>query len=318
MKICKLFICASLIFISCKRNVKSEYNTMSSFEVLDNINLSSGKIIRLDSFPSKYISSRTVDIWLPDNYSDATDFSVLYMNDGQNLFDAEKTWNKQEWKVDEIVSELIQNKQIPNLIVVAIWNIPESRHQDYFPEKAYEMLVQKDKDSLSEIAKQSGYNMVFNADEYLKFVVEELKPYVDTNFSTRTGVKHTFIAGASMGGLISMYAVCEYPDVFGGAACLSTHWPGVMPAKYNSIPASFFEYMHLHIPRPKNHKFYFDYGTEGLDAYYPQYLKDIDRIFQIKGYTENNYMNLEFEGADHSENSWNRRFDIPLTFLFNN
>lgn len=60
----------------------------------------------------------------------------------------------------------------------------------------------------------------------------------------------------------------------------------------------------------------FDYGTETLDAYYPKYLVDVDKIFEAKGYTRENYMNLEFEGADHSEDSWNRRFDIPLTFLF--
>ena len=155
-----------------------------------------------------------------------------------------------------------------------------------------------------------------NADNYLKFIVEELKPFIDSEFSTLTGYQNTMIAGSSMGGLISMYAVCEYPEVFGGAACISTHWPGVMPSENNPVPAAFFKYMEKNVPSPESHKFYFDYGTQTLDKYYPQYLDDVDRIFNGKGYTIKNYMNLEFEGADHSEDSWNRRFDIPVAFLY--
>jgi len=88
-----------------------------------------------------------------------------------------------------------------------------------------------------------------------------------------------------------------------------------MPVANNPVPSAFFKYMEAHIPAPDLHKFYFDYGTETLDEYYPQYLKDVDRIFNKKGYNIENYMNLEFEGADHSEDSWNRRFDIPVLFL---
>ena len=65
------------------------------------------------------------------------------------------------------------------------------------------------------------------SDNYLKFLVKELKPFIDSSFSTLKDQQNTFIAGSSMGGLISMYAICEYPLVFGGAACLSTHWPGI-------------------------------------------------------------------------------------------
>ena len=112
-----------------------------------------------------------------------------------------------------------------------------------------------------------------------------------------------------------MYAICEYPQVFGGAACVSTHWPGIMPSDNNPMPEAIFKYMQTNLPSPQTHKFYFDYGTETLDEYYPRYLDDVDKIFFSKGYDETNYINLEFAGADHSEDSWNRRFDIPLIFL---
>ena len=77
------------------------------------------------------------------------------------------------------------------------------------------------------------------SDAYLKFLVTELKPFIDSTFSVATDRSNTFIAGSSMGGLISMYAVCEYPAVFGGAACLSTHWPGIFTAENNPIPEAF-------------------------------------------------------------------------------
>lgn len=314
-----LLLLSTTLFLSCKEEKKEPINKGSIIsKELKDINLSSGTIQRIDSFPSKFITPRTVDVWLPDSYSKNKKHAVLYMHDGQMLFDATKTWNKQEWKVDEIVSTLLKEGKIKDLIVIAIWNIPEMRYTDYYPKKSLDLLSKKIRDSIFNQAKKRGDTLTlksFKADDYLKFIVKELKPYVDQHYTTLTDYQNTFIAGSSMGGLISMYAICEYPAIFGGAACISTHWPGIMPSKNNPIPASIFEYMNQHVPSAKTHKFYFDYGTETLDQYYPQYLDAVDNIFFRKGYTEKNYMNLEFEGADHSEESWNRRFDIPLTFL---
>jgi enterochelin esterase-like enzyme len=308
-----------VLFFSCKEEKKNDdTSNLIVSRIVKDIDLSGGTIQRIDNFPSKFIKPRNVDVWLPDSYTNQKKYAVLYMHDGQMLFDATKTWNKQEWKVDEIVSNLLEEEKIKDIIVVAIWNIPEIRFTDYYPKKSLELLPKKVRDSLFNEAKKRG-NLLslndFQADNYLKFMVDELKPYIDKHYSTLTDYKSTFIAGSSMGGLISMYAICEYPEIFGGAACISTHWPGVMPSKNNPIPASIFEYMKQHVPSPQTHIFYFDYGTETLDQYYPQYLETVDSIFFGKGYTEKNYMNLEFEGADHSEESWNRRFDIPLTFL---
>ena len=77
------------------------------------------------------------------------------------------------------------------------------------------------------------------SDNYLKFLVTELKPFIDKKYSVYKDMNHTFIAGSSMGGLISMYAICEYPRVFGGAACMSTHWPGIFSAEGNPVPDAF-------------------------------------------------------------------------------
>jgi predicted alpha/beta superfamily hydrolase len=319
-----LILISISFFISCKENPKAKDYLLSDSILLPkkvtNAVLASGELQRIDSFPTIFIVPRTVDIWLPEAYSKDKKYSVLYMHDGQNLFDATTTWNNQEWKVDELASELFKTDTISEFIVVGIHNIPDIRFLDYYPEKALDYLSDKVKDSLLADSKKQGSGIIFDdfkADDYLKFITQDLKPFIDSTYATLPTQENTFISGSSMGGLISMYAMCEYPEVFGGAACISTHWPGMNPTRQkNAISKSIFDYMAANLPSPDTHKFYFDYGTETLDAYYPKYLVDIDRIFESKGYTRENYMNLEFEGADHSEDSWCRRFDIPLAFLF--
>jgi enterochelin esterase-like enzyme len=118
-----------------------------------------------------------------------------------------------------------------------------------------------------------------------------------------------------MGGLISMYAICEYPKVFGGAACLSTHWPGIFSMERNPVPEAFVSYMKMNLPDPKSHKIYFDYGDQTLDAMYPPLQKKVDVVMQDKGFKEKNWITQYFPGKDHSEKSWNERLAIPLGFL---
>jgi enterochelin esterase-like enzyme len=305
-------------FYSCKEKKEITLETFSAIKFVDYLgDLSSGTIKRIDSFPSKYVRPRTVDIWLPENYSNNQKYAVLYMHDGQMLFDANTTWNKQEWRVDEIVGSLIDSNKIKNAIVVAIWNHSDIRHTDYYPQKPFDLLPQKFKDSIFETSvKQFGTDFKgLQSDNYLKFIVQEVKPFIDNTFSVYKDFENTFIAGSSMGGLISMYAICEYPQIFGGAACLSTHWIGFMPQNNSPVPASFFTYLELNLPSPKTHKIYFDYGTETLDQYYLPFQYRVDEVLKMKGYNNTNSKNLKFEGHDHSENSWNQRLQIPIQFL---
>jgi predicted alpha/beta superfamily hydrolase len=202
-----------------------------------------------------------------------------------------------------------------DFIVVGIHNIPQIRWQDLFPQKAFENINEKTRDSLLDEAKKNNFKGTFNGDNYLKFLIEELKPVIDENYSVLTNREHTFIAGSSMGGLMSMYAISEYPDVFGGAACLSTHWVGGMPMPNNPYPEAIFEYMEASLPSAKHHKLYFDYGNKTLDQYYPKFAPRVDAILKKKGYTDQNAKNVFFEGTDHSEKSWNQRLDQPLIFL---
>lgn len=272
-----------------------------------------GKIIRFENFKSNYVNARNIDIWIPDGYSRKEKYAVIYMHDGQMLFDSTLTWNKQEWKVDESLNELLKSKQVKECIVVGIWNDGKNRFIDYLPQKPVE--------SIDTVKLKALFNIptmiTFNADKYLLFITKELKPFIDKEFSTYTESNNTFIIGSSMGGLISLYAICEYPDIFGGAACLSTHWTGIMNHN-NIIPNAFKEYISENLPSPKTHKIYFDYGTETLDILYKPYQMMIDSVMREKGYSNNCWTTIEYVGQDHSENSWASRLKVPLKFLLGN
>lgn len=114
--------------------------------------------------------------------------------------------------------------------------------------------------------------------------------------------------GSSMGGLVSLYAISEYPEIFGGAGCLSTHWPAGENELVDEVAKN--------LPDPQTHKLYFDYCTEGLDALYGPYQKQMDEYLRRVGYVENqNWMTLQFAGADHSEKACRERVEISLSFL---
>jgi len=277
-----------------------------------------GTIRRFRNFPSLHVDARTVDVWLPDGYDAKNKYAVLYMHDGQMLFDSTTNWNQQEWGVDETLARLLKENKIKNCIVVGIFNTTK-RHAEYFPQKPFEALSLDQKDFVTkELQKLGRTTEVFQpvSDNYLKFIVTELKPFIDRTFSTLPSQQNTFIAGSSMGGLISMYAVCEYPGVFGGAACLSTHWPGIFSMENNPIPDAFVKYLENSLPDPNTHKLYFDYGDKTLDALYPPLQKEVDDVMKAKGFTDKNWHTKFFPGKDHSEKSWNERLEIPILFLF--
>jgi len=273
-----------------------------------------GRIIHIDNFPSTYVDSVQVDIWLPDGYDNTKPYAVLYMQDGQALFDPSFQWNNYEFGVDETISALMLSNEIHPTIVVGIWNMTYKRCAQYFPQKPYESLPAPMVDSLNVTFTQQLADSVFS-DAYLKFIVRDLKPFVDDEYSTLTDKANTFVAGSSMGGLISMYAICEYPEIFGGAACLSTHWVGTLTSENTEFTDAYVRYMAQEMPSPKDHKLYFDYGTVGLDSLYEHSQMRVDSLLNASGYDSRNWVTQKFEGHDHHERSWRERLHIPLKFL---
>lgn len=274
--------------------------------------VSKGTVVRHELFNSRYVPARNVDVWLPEGYSPRKKYPVIYMQDGQMLFDSTINWNHQEWGVDETLSRLVAMRKVRPCIVVGIWNTPD-RRVEYYPARAFDLLPE---DVQAGLRKDIGDSTAApRSDAYLRFMVEELKPFIDSVYATKKDRKNTFVMGSSMGGLISMYAICEYPGVFGGAACLSTHWPGSIFRNDPRIAKGFTDYLAMRLPDPASHRFYFDYGTATLDAWYEPYQKEVDQLLSARGYTARNWVTLRFEGAEHSERAWRKRLDGPMVFL---
>jgi len=279
-------------------------------------NLANGKLITIDSFNSDYVDDHTIVVWLPGDYTPAKKYGVVYMHDGQMLFDSTKSWNGQEWQVDENVSKLLREKSIMDVIVVGIYNNGLHRNAEYFPEAILELMP----NDLRNRVIHEWLTDKPQGDHYLLFITSELKAFIDANYSTYPDQQHTFIMGASMGGLISLYALIKYPGIFRGAGCLSTHWPLLNPVPeeaelLSTVPPYFIDYLKQHLPDPGSHLIYFDHGTETLDALYGPFQVKVDAVMKARGYTQADWMSRVFEGEDHSEKAWAKRLEIPLRFL---
>ena len=263
-----------------------------------------GTIQRLDNFASQFVAPRPIDVWCPPGYSESMEkYPVIYMQDGQNLFAPLSSISGESWGMDEAVVHLMDAKKIRGAIVVGVWNT-ELRWREYMPQKPYWTLALH-RHHEAFVARAGGDPL---SDAYLKFLVEEVKPFVDSNFRTQADQRNTFVMGSSMGGLISLYAISEYPDVFHGAGCLSTNWPAGEHELVNEMAKS--------LPDPASHRLYFDYGTEGLDALYEPYQTQMNRHLREAGFIENEtWMTRKFQGNAHNETAWRARVEIPLSFL---
>jgi pimeloyl-ACP methyl ester carboxylesterase len=283
------------------------------------VHVSSGTIIDLGFLKSNYADPRRVVVWLPSGYQEhGPKYAVLYMHDGQNLFDKATAGYGMEWEIDEHLSQLIADKKVRPTIVVGIWNTSK-RLQEYVPSKAFNALPPQYQQKVRAL-----YGGDPLSDGYLKFIVRELRPMIDKRFNVKTDRANTIIMGSSMGSLISLYAIDEYPRIFGGAGMMSTHWPlflkpdgqSVSQEEYEVVSSAFERYLAPALPDPRMHKLYFDHGAETLDAIYKQYQDRVDAVVARRGYKQGiNWLTRSFPGQKHNEISWASRVDIPLQFL---
>jgi enterochelin esterase-like enzyme len=162
------------------------------------------------------------------------------------------------------------------------------------------------------------------SDGYVRFLVEELKPFIDAHYRTLAAPAGTFTMGSSMGGLISLYALCRHPEVFGAAGCLSTHWPLTIrpdilqgPAEdIAACAAPFIDWLSTNLPRAGAQRLYFDHGTAALDGLYAPFQARVDALLATLGYRIGTDLESRvFEGAEHNEAAWRERLGIPLSFL---
>jgi len=264
-----------------------------------------GRLLRHEAFASREVAPRNIDVWLPPGYDrdPARRYPVLYMHDGQNLFDPASSYGGVDWDVDETMTRLIDGDHVREAIVVGIWNTP-ARFGEYMPQKAVVgPTVATGIDAFPPVAIGD-----MRADAYMGFLVEELKPFIDDRYRTLPGRDDTLAMGSSMGGLVSLYAIAEYPRVFGGVGAISTHWPAGDGAMVDWFAA--------HLPDPRTHRLYFDHGTATLDAAYAPYQLRMDAALRKAGYEQGrNWTTRRFEDAAHDERAWRARVECPLRFL---
>jgi hypothetical protein len=279
---------------------------------------------QLDVYPafgSRFVAPREVTVWLPDAYAAGSlRFPVIYMHDGQNLYDGGQAFGGDSWQVDKAMAQRASQGR-PAAIVVGVWNTPR-RYREYMPQGIYARLPPQLRERIG--ASHGGAPV---SDAYLRFLVEELKPFIDARYRTRPDRRNTSVMGSSMGGLISLYAMAEYPDVFGQAACLSIHWPLINAAAVGTLtPAdvwpsaeavrSYLAQAHLH---PGRNRLYYDRGDQTLDAAYAPYAAVIDAAMPSLGWhADRDWVSRYFPGTAHSERSWRARLEVPLAFLLDN
>lgn len=279
---------------------------------------SSGRLVKYEAFASTHADPRNITVWLPEGYDGGTDrYAVLYMHDGQNLFEADTSYGGQEWGIDEALTRMMAEGKARKTIVVGIWNTPK-RWLEYYPAEAFRRLPEEMRKDFTAATGSPPLS-----DGYLRFIVEELKPFIDKTYRTLPDRANTTIMGSSMGGLISLYAAVRYPDVFAAAGCVSTHWPMGQPddktplgiQRLNAMVDGMMGLVADGV-RPSGPRIYFDFGTTTLDSYYEPYQRRVDGLMEKAGFTRGrNWMTEKFEGAAHNEVSWRERVHIPLAFL---
>lgn len=233
------------------------------------------KIIDTAFYIPQLKRTRRIWIYLPPEYKNsAKRYGVLYMHDGQNLFDAATSYSG-EWGVDEYLDS-IANKNEKEVIVVGIDNGLSKRMSEYNPWE------------FENFGKGEG-------DQYVDFLVKNLKPFIDEHYRTLKNKANTFIAGSSMGGLISLYAVLKYPDVFGGAGIFS-------PAFWT---ASGIDSTVLADAKKVNSRLFFYAGGKEGDSMIPD-MKRIEK--EIKERSKSPVKEIIDEKQHHNEAAWRKWF----------
>lgn len=248
-------------------------------------------LVKHEGVHSEFLpGDRNVTVWLPPGYGNAdARYPVLYLHDGQNLFDPEASFKKGEhWRVGETATALVEARRIPPLIVVGIDNTGPRRLDEYTP---------------THDRRRGGGD----ADAYGKLIVEELKPFIDREYRTQPDQASTGIGGSSLGGLVSLYLALKHPEVFSRVAVLS---PSVWWDRRAIL-------RHVRDARPKPRlRIWVDIGTrEG------RYHVDNARLLKVglikSGWIEDDDLHYEeVPGGTHSEAAWAARFDRVLEFLY--
>ncbi|WP_051503987.1 alpha/beta hydrolase [Sphingomonas jaspsi] len=285
--------------------------------------ISAGHVIAWQDMDGGAAGRMTVWVWTPPGYGRVKGkrYPVLYMHDGQNLFDKDLTKFNQEWGIDEAIPRMVAQGDLRDWIVVGVQS-PKSRYDTLFPTKLFQYLPADFQQRVKTLDSGDPKGPLAG-DDYLRFLVRVVKPRVDRSFRTLPGRDDTAVMGSSMGGLMSFYAMAEYPEIFGQAACVSMHVALGSPTDKDTDHArvsvnaaeAFRKYLATSRIRPGINRLYIDHGTGTLDGTYGPYSEKLVAVLKARGWTGPSFSFRTFAGAEHNETAWAQRVDIPLAFL---
>jgi predicted alpha/beta superfamily hydrolase len=229
--------------------------------------------------------ARTVRLYLPPGYEHSRRrYPVLYMHDGQNLFDAATSYAG-EWGVDETLNALAKSRDL-KLIVVGIDHGGTARMRELNPWDN------------AEFGQGEG-------EQYMAFVVKVVKPWVDEHYRTLPGRRHTAIMGSSMGALISSFAISRYPEVFGAAGLFSpAYWAG----------QQVFDVTAAHPPPPDTRVYLYAGGSE--DEWMVPHAKRMAAALERAGLPARNLVVSIDPVGRHNEAAWRAEFPRAVSWLF--
>jgi predicted alpha/beta superfamily hydrolase len=252
-----------------------------------------GELRRIPRFDSRFLNhARDVLVYLPPGYNDDVSrrYPVLYMHDGQNLFDPRTSFIRgQHWRMGETVGAMINDRIIEPLIVVGIHNAGEKRIDEYTPTRDPER-------------HRGGH-----ADRYGRMILHELKPRIDRDFRTLPDAQSTALAGSSLGGLVSLYLGLTNAQAFGRLGVLSPSVWWDDKVIIHAVQAFNGE---------RKPRIWLDIGTgEGLEAV--SNARQLAEVLLAKGWhPEENFKYVEVPGAGHNEVAWAHRIGDVMRFLF--
>jgi len=228
------------------------------------------------------IQNRGLIVWLPPGYDaeKTRRYPVLYMHDGQNIFDPVTSAFGVDWSIDETADDLIRKKSIEPVIVVGIYNTSD-RMKEYTPGE--------------------------KGTAYMNFVVKTTRPFIDSTYRTKPDRKNTIVGGSSAGGIISFMLVWEHPDVFSKAICMSPAFQSLSPGGWD------YARVVQSSTSKKDVFFYIDNGAIGLDSQLQPGIDAMLTALKSKGYEKGkDFVFLRDPTAKHSESDWARRFPRAL------
>ena len=271
---------------------------------------------------------RRIQIFNPFNVIINPNTTFFIMSDGEELFDKKSSWNGKSWNIDKKIMASNSKLQEKDFIIIAVDSakrgksiIDETRRYiEFFPEEVI--------DEFDDGFRKFAYRRIKNlgGNDYKSFIVQYLIPFLEKKYNQKLNKNNMGTIGASMGAIAALNLIIEYPDLFGSVGAISTHWVGIKPIEYATLPlrksfkgdrATFDaikNYIERNVNNLKGKRVYFDYGTLGLDKNYNKPQSEINNLLDIN---KIEYKTLKFNNHGHEAKFFGERIVEVMSYLNN-